>query len=222
MDHIGGGYCRENLVGQGFIAKKKKKAIGGKALPNIEDPQELITSWNHHPKPAGFGFYGKTWSPRGERLGTYDETWRKERSPRLPADFSFDFHNAAHPDLQVPGYLSGTETVEMHHLTPDGYLRFHLPGARVAAEVTKSDERLPATLPDILDENEQRSKASVESVTMHLDTLCLMPDEKRFYLVWRGLCRVMNLTAIEVQKIQIKDQSRCPKPLVVPKTKSID
>jgi hypothetical protein len=98
---------------------------------------------------------------------------------------------------------------------------FHLPGAQVAAEVTKSDKLLPATL-DLPDENEQRSKASVEPVTMCLDTLCLMPDEKRFYLVWRGLCRVMNLTAIEVQKIQIEDQSRCPKPLFIPKTQSID
>ncbi|MDH3604623.1 MAG: DUF2169 domain-containing protein, partial [Candidatus Tectomicrobia bacterium] len=153
---------------------------------------------------------------------TYDETWRKERSPRPPADFSFDFHNAAHPDLQVQGYLSGTETVEMHHLTPDGYLRFHLPGVQVAAEVTKSDELLPVTLPERPDENGQRTKASVEPVTMYLDTLCLMPDEKRFYLVWRGVCRVMDLTAIEVQKIHIEDQSRWPRPRCNPTAKSVD
>jgi len=36
----------------------------------------------------------------------------------------------------------------------------------------------------------------------------VIPDERRFYLVWRGLCRVMHITAIEVKKIHIEDKSR--------------
>ena len=207
VDTIGGGYCTENLVGQGFFAKKKK-ALAGAPLPNIEDPRHLIKSWRDHPKPAGFGFYGKTWSPRGDRLGTYDDTWRKERAPRAPVDFSFDFYNAAHPDLQAQGYLSGMEPVELIGLTPNGYLKFQLPGAQVIARMTKSYELLQSARTEGHTENATHAKEYVEPVTMNLDTLCVMPDERRFYIVWRGLCRVMDITAIEVKKIHIEDKSR--------------
>jgi hypothetical protein len=206
VDTSGGGYCTANLVGRGFFAKKKK-VLAGAPLPNIEDPRRLITSWKDHPPPAGFGFYGKTWSPRGERLGTYDDTWRKERAPRLPADFSFDFYNAAHPDLQVQGYLSGRETVVLHGLTADGYLRFQLPGVHLVASVTRSSELLPAAT-DTPSEHESYAKESIEPVPMHLDTLCVMPDERRFYMVWRGLCHVRDITAIEVKNIHIEDTFR--------------
>ncbi len=200
IDKIGGGYCKENLVGHGFFEKKRKKAIARAALPNIEDPQHLITSWKDHPMPAGFGFYGKAWSPRGEHLGTYDERWRKERAPRAPSDFSLDFYNAAHPDLQAQGYLHGDETVELHGLTPKGHLSFRLPGTRVMAQVTKSYKPLSA----------EETGTYEEPVALNLDTLCVRPDQKQFYLVWRGLCPVMDMTALEVKTVHVEDQSQRP------------
>ena len=186
IDMEGGGYCKENLAGRGFFAKKSKKTLDGALLPNLEDPANPIKSWKDHPRPAGFGFCSKAWIPRADYIGTYDDKWRQERSPDPPEDFRFDYHNGAHPDLQVERYLNGDEEVELVNLTPDGTIRFQLPGIRVNCTVTKSFEH-----------------TDKEQIPLNLDTLCLIPDEKRFYLVWRGLCTINDLSALEVKTINL-------------------
>ena len=78
------------------------------------------------------------WMPRRGFLGTYDDKWRKERSPDLPEDFRFEYYNGAHPDLQVNGFLKGDEDVELLNLTPGGKVGFQLPGLSVSCKVWKS------------------------------------------------------------------------------------
>lgn len=220
IDREGGDFCKENLVGRGFCVKKSKKALNGTFLPNLEDPHNLIKSWKDHPKPVGFGFYGKAWMPRASYLGTYDEKWREERSPEPPDDFQYDFYNASHPDLQVEGYLRGDEEVVLVNLSPEGIIRFQLPGIKPHCTVTKSFELVAAssTSGDAKDENiedyeelnmaeefDEVNEASPvsEKVDLNLDTLCLIPDERRLYLVWRGLYPINDLTALEVKMIEV-------------------
>ena len=124
-------------------------------------------------------------------IGTYDENWQKGRCPELPEDFRFDFYNGAHPDLQVEGYLKGNEDVELVNLTPEGRIQFRLPGIRPTAIVSKSPM-----------ENADAS-CLTEEVRLNLDTLCLIPDEKRFYLVWRGGYSIVDLTVLGVEKVSI-------------------
>ncbi|HEY7037549.1 MAG TPA: DUF2169 domain-containing protein, partial [Methylomirabilota bacterium] len=107
FDGPGGRYCHENLVGTGFIGKETSERVKGLRLPNLEDPRNLIHSWDSRPRPVGFGFYGRGWAPRLAYAGTYDDRYRSERHPQPPADFSYRFFNGAHPDLQVEGYLRG-------------------------------------------------------------------------------------------------------------------
>jgi hypothetical protein len=229
IDKEGGRFCAENLVGRGFFAKKSKKVIGGALLPNIEDPQKLIKAWKDHPMPVGFGFYGRAWKPRSGYLGTYDDKWREERSPDPPEDFKFDYHNAAHPDLQVNGYLKGNEEVELINLTSDGSIRFKLPGVGATCTVIKTslegkemdeessedqqmgdelEEELDEDFDEFEDEYEELEEAEespliAEEVNLNLDTLCLIPDERRLVLIWRGLCPIKDLTALEVKTIEI-------------------
>jgi len=220
IDMEGGGFCKENLVGRGFFAKKSKKTLDGAPLPNLEDPANLVKSWKDHPKPVGFGFYGKAWMPRAGYLGAYNEKWRKERSPEPPDDFRLDYYNGAHPDLQVDGYLKGDEEVELVNLAPDGKTRFQLPGIKLSCAVTKSFELIAASGASAEGEDKDvedldkkyvegafdRDESPVpvaEDVNLNLDTLCLIPDEKRLYLVWRGQCPIMDLTALEVKRIEV-------------------
>jgi hypothetical protein len=189
-----GGFCEENLVGRGFIGEKQKKESGDVLLPNLEDPKNLIKSWKDRPKPVGFGFYGRAWMPRVKYMGTYDEKWRKERSPDPPEDFRFDYYNAAHPDLQVNGYLKGDEEVRLVNLSPNGESRFRLPGITPSVTVIKSDEFGE----EILEEDELK-----EEITMNLDTLCLIPDRLVFYQVWRGICHIDDLTSSEIKEIEV-------------------
>jgi len=199
MDLNGGGYCKENLIGRGFIGKKSKKSIHNVTLPNLEDPRYLITSWKDKPKPAGFGFYGKAWMPRAGYIGTYDEKWRKERSPEPPKDFRPDYYNAAHPDLQVKGYLKGDEDVTLVHLSSKGKMHFRLPGSTPKVTVVMTDKFKAASTGNWRNEE----KLEEDGLTMHQDTLCLIPDEEQFYVVWRGLREITDLTALEIKKVEI-------------------
>jgi hypothetical protein len=239
IDKDGGGFCKQNLIGCGFFAKKSAKTLDGASLPNLEDPNHLIRSWKDHPRPVGFGFYGRAWMPRRGFLGTYDEKWRKERSPDPPEDFRFDYYNGAHPDLQVDGYLMGNEEVELVYLTPEGTIRFQLPGISISCSVSKTLELLKSELlpeteeqdedvedfededmyeefqaddlyedfekEDTYEEFEKNQEPDLvdEEVNLNIDTLCLIPDEKRFYMVWRGLCPINDLSALEIKEIKI-------------------
>lgn len=200
MDLKGGDWCKENPVGRGFFVKKLKETIDEAPLPNLETPNNLIKYWDDHPDPVGFGFCGKMWMPRSLHLGTYDEKWRKERSPDRPRDFSFDYYNAAHPDLQVEGYLQGDERVELINLTPDGRIRFQLPGIGLLGNVTKTSKYEEA---DDSNSGQEVQDETMEEVEFNLDTLCLIPDEERLFIIWRGLCPIKDLTTLEVKDVEI-------------------
>ncbi len=165
VDGIGGQYCERNLVGTGFMADKAKE-IDGKILPNIEDPGMLIKSVKDRPQPAGFGFYGKAWVPRINFL--------EQGEPGQ--------YNGAHPDLQVEGYLQGGEEVELEYLCPEGRLAFQLPDMRVNAVLSRQEAEKKVETP--LKKSEMTGYH--KNIELCLDTLCIMPDEKEFYLVWRG------------------------------------
>jgi hypothetical protein len=193
MDTRTGGTCAENPGGRGYFDQENVEDPGKTFLPNLEDPRSLIRHWRDHPVPAGFGTVGRGSPSRACYLGTFDETWEKERSPAPPVDFRPEFHNAAHPDLQVPGFLKGDEEVELVNLTAEGRLRFRLPGVRPTVTVTCADIELLGW----------EAPQSTENVAMRLDTLCLLPEERRFFLVWRGACPIRNLGALEIREVAV-------------------
>ncbi|OIP32888.1 MAG: hypothetical protein AUK27_11835 [Deltaproteobacteria bacterium CG2_30_66_27] len=189
IDTESGGFCAENPVGCGFYTRKSPRNIDGAPLPNIEDASRPIRSWTDHPGPAGFGCLGKGWAPRVGYLGTYDELWKSERSPLPPNDFRYDFYNAAPPALQVEGYLRGDEEILLLNLEKSGKVRFRLPGIAPVATVEKTER--------------WSGPSWSEPAPMRLDTLCLLPDEGRLFLVWRGRCPLTDLSALEVETVRI-------------------
>lgn len=191
IDILGGGYCHENITGTGFFSKKSKKAVNNSPLPNLEHPGMLIKKCMDHPKSTGYGVYGRSWAPRLGYAGTYDEKWRKNKSPNLPDDFDYRFYNAAYPDLQINGFLKGNETIELSNLSPHGQVSFALPGLQLSAEVLFEDEKIPETL----------------SQAMSLDTLCLMPDESLLYMVWRCRFSTVERSMETIREIIIHEKT---------------
>ena len=77
--------------------------------------------------PAGFGPLTSFWSPRVERMGTYDAVWEKRKKPLLPDDYDERAAQSA-PDDQTPAQpLRGGEAVLLENMTPEGRLMFLLP-----------------------------------------------------------------------------------------------
>ena len=198
VDESGGDACLENLVGRGLIAESTQTLEQDVPLPNLEDPDHMIGSSRDRPQPVGFGFYARNWKPRLDYLGTYDAQWQEEIAPNPPLDFRSDFYNAAHPKLQVEGYLRGDEEVELVNLTPQGRTLFQLPGLIPRATVSKIVRQQTETGEGGDD------RQVMETIALQLDTLCLEPDEGRCFLVWRGFSQIEGLTAQEVETVEVR------------------
>jgi pSer/pThr/pTyr-binding forkhead associated (FHA) protein len=203
IDPTSAAYCAENPQGTGYIGIVSPKSVHGKKLPNIEDPQHLIIACDTRPRPVGFGFYGRGWQPRLRYAGTYDERYQKERAPLPPLDFSNQFYNGAHPDLQVEGYLQGGEYVELENLSREGIQRFSLPTVFPRIALTRfdaADLARTAAIPGIeldpgLDED--------DPIVPVLDTLVMIPDQRQVYLVYRAVFALADLENIDIARIRV-------------------
>jgi hypothetical protein len=144
-----------NPLGRGVAILNTQASIEGLGLPNIEDPQDLLTpetlvledesAWNRKPLPQGFGWFQKNWYPRCSFVGAVpgyvpaNEVMREEllglvprgqirlaRAFQLPS-FDVRFNNGSSLGLAVTDARPGTR-IRLAGLTEDGMLSFTLPG----------------------------------------------------------------------------------------------
>jgi hypothetical protein len=154
--------------------------------PQIEDPDDLISSARSRPEPAGVGAIGPQFQPRLGYAGTYNDRWQKERMPLPPLDFDERHNQVAAPGLIAPSYLRGGETVELVGLHEEGPLQFALP--KLAFNATT-----------------HTAKGKQEHRPM-LDTVVLEPGERRFELAWR-CCIPMPKRAHEMSSISVFEKA---------------
>lgn len=182
-----------NLLGKGFVISKSKATVDNLPLPNIEDPNNLISPsqlciesivhWEQQPMPQGFGWFHKTWQPRASLAGVMPADRALEQEMReiyaqaiLPdqkedfektqfPDMDFRFFNGASQGLVLP-FMSGTESVATTNLTPDGQFSFQLPGER------------PVVGLDIGE--------GVQESEVFLHTIMIRMEERQVDLVWRS------------------------------------
>jgi hypothetical protein len=173
-----------NPAGVGF--RLRKSPLKGEVpLPNLEDPRYPICQYGDTPPPAGFGFTSPHWHPRSVYAGTYDDAWTRTRSPLLPVDFDRRFFNAASPGLVATGYLKGGEAVAIENATPEGWLRFDLPGL----SPPRCRLRLRGRKDEFLETN--------------LDTVIINADEKLLFLIWRAALALRN-GPTDVESIDVR------------------
>jgi hypothetical protein len=182
-----------NPLGKGLAVKNQREIVHGLALPNLEDPEDLITperlileqpeGWRLLPMPQGLGWYPRTCYPRSffagsippflvpgsltkeEHLGLVPKNHiALARGLKLPG-FHPRFNNGASPGLALPR-LSGGETVRLRNLSPESLLQFALPQDRPIVSIDMG-----------------LGRKSPEAV---LDTVCIRGDGMRLDLVWRA------------------------------------
>lgn len=172
-----------NPIGCGFVGPRKTYEVEGLSIPNIEDPQQLITHVKDTPTPASFAASYGHWSPRNQWAGTYDEDWQMNRAPYLPDDFDKRFLNAAHPDLVYPGYLQGGEPISITGMHPSGCINLTVPYVNFKCNVTMKGQSLP--------------------VDLHIETLNIEPNKHQISLVWLGSLEcdknLLNISEIALQ-----------------------
>ena len=184
-----------NFMGTGIALRNKKETVEGLALPNLEDPNDILTPdriilgepehWPEQPLPQGFGWFQRTWYPRCCFAGSYppfvdvDTVTTEERLGLLPKNHialakqfrlpGFDprFNNGASHGMLFPA-LNGDETIRLRGLSPEGLLEFNLPG------------EIPQITLDI--------GFGAQTLQARLDTVSIQPDELEVNLIWRSAC----------------------------------
>lgn len=182
-----------NHLGCGFVVSNTKETVENLRLPNIEDPQNLLTparicaselqNWESQPIPQSFGWVHKTWQPRASFAGVMPaeralhNELRKIYSALIPPaqrdlyeqtklqDMDFRFFNGASPGLVFP-FLRGDETIRTVNVCPESECWFSLPGDR---------PRLGLDIGSGLQEPE----VVLHTVTLHM-------EERQVDLVWRA------------------------------------
>jgi hypothetical protein len=196
-----------NQVGKGFIVKNTPEALQALALPNIEDPNRLLTPqnivlgrferWKEMPEPLALGCVNKNFHPRFTLAGLPPEEWanveadRKralQKNPEIgtkpskqPAPvapmMNLEFFNGASPGMKFP-YLAGNEPIRMANLDPKhGRFAFNLPGVRPTCWLDVGEGPKP--------------------MDMVLHTVTIYKPTNQLTLVWRGCCGYGGLKAME-------------------------
>jgi hypothetical protein len=205
-------YYPRNTMGKGLALRNVREVIEGLALPNLEDPGDLLTPervvlgeperWNRQPLPQGLGWFQKTWYPRCSFAGAVpgfvnlDEPMREEalglvppgqvalaRQFKLPG-FDVRFCNGASPGLVFP-YLRGGEAVTLTNLTPDGELRFTLPKdqPRVRLDIGLGDNELQPMLQTVCLHVEDMQLDVLWQATHEYPGTDWLPEMKRLHAV---------------------------------------
>lgn len=157
-------------------------------LPNVEDPNALITSPRDRPFPALSSALPLMGDYRRKKLGSFNKHWLRNRWPAYPEDMDWSIFNAAHPHSQYPGYLKGDETIELYNLVEGHpYFSIQLPGEAIRVFLNSSDK-------------------GFYGISMSLDTLWIDTDNLELVLVWRGWTPVSEPDMPEVKEVLITSE----------------
>jgi hypothetical protein len=146
----------QNPGGRGHVRLRPR--LAGTPLPNIEEIDQQLSSWQQQPMTAGLAPLPRTSSLRLEGDG-YGADLRSQLVQLGPAAFSF-----AHPRMRLDRYPAGV-ALTLAGATHDRPWRFTLPAPAFTAVVTLGDAR--------------------HELPLVVDTLCLFPDHRRLFVVAR-------------------------------------
>lgn len=175
---FGGSDFGENPVGMGHPAQTDA------LLPQLEYPDQLMTSKGQTPKPAGLNATSVDWLPRKKWWGTYDTAWQEHDAPFLARDLNPDFFMQAASDQWLKGYLHGGESFALHNMHPSQrVIEGLVPSYRYRVLVELN--QLP---PKLLD--------------CHADTLILLPSANMQVLLARTELPIESIDGKEVICLQ--------------------
>ncbi len=160
-------------------------------MPNIENPDRLITSKDARPDPCGFAPLDLMWQYRHAKMGTYDEVWQRNEFPGYPLDIDWTHFNTAPPDQWIPEFWQGDESFQilnMHHDKPE--VSGRLPAFRTRCFVEKK-----------IDPGRKDSDTLFTEVEMRAETVCLFPAEETGVLIYRGVVEIAEDDASDIEHL---------------------
>ncbi|MBF2715073.1 DUF2169 family type VI secretion system accessory protein [Agrobacterium vitis] len=161
-----------NPIGRGKLDQDWSDHTIPHPAPQIELLSEPIAQPYKTYSPQSLGPIPPAWDPRLPLAGTYDQNWIDNIWPAWAPDYSFAFHNSAHPDLVVHPYLKGTERFRLIGLCAKAQeISFSLPDEHLFVEFVGED--------NVLD------KKNMVLDTVFLDISAVSRRDWRVFLSWR-------------------------------------
>jgi len=176
----GSGYT-QNPGGIGFHEER---------LPNIERPDQLLTSPSASISPAGLGTLDFMVEQRLQYQGTYDDSYLEKYFPGYPPDFDWHYFMSAASDQWSNEYYSGDESFSLHNMHPEKPLiSGKLPGyiSRCFAQIDNRGDLL--------------------EINLNLDTVWFFPEKDLCILTWRGGIDVKDDEAEDVKQLMLAYES---------------
>ncbi len=180
---FGGASFTQNPRGRGIETFAGASAGDPLLAPNVEHPDQLVTSPSNRPHPASFAPLGSSWPQRMKNLGTYDAQWLRERWPWLPDDFDWSYFNAAPQDQRFKGFFRGDELVVLEGMN---------------ASYPRIETALPALKPRWFMRQWVKDRLVFGEIPLKLDTLFIDAGKMRIVLLWRGVVSIYSLKMKEV------------------------
>lgn len=157
-------------------------------LPNIENPNSLVTSPGQRPPPAGFAPLDIAWKKRTAKAGTYDEKWQKEYFPAPPPDLNWEIYNTTEEDQWISGFWQGNESFELSHVHKEKItLHGKLPNFSTRCVIAK----------------DSGDQVNCTEVDMRAETVFLLPEVETGVMLFRGTIEVDEDDATDVDHILV-------------------
>jgi uncharacterized protein YjbI with pentapeptide repeats len=180
---FGGNNLDTNMEGKGYQ---------GEVLPNIEMPQQLLTSPNSKIEPAGFSVLDPACAQRRRYLGTYDDQYLQKYFPGYPEDFDWHYFMSAPKDQWIEDFYQGDEAFEFHNMHPEmARINGSLPGFKARCFYTQTTE----------------ASQQLKELSLNLDTLWFLPAADLCLLIWRGGKDVVDDEAEQIENILLAFES---------------
>jgi len=159
-------------------------------LPNVEDPKNLITTKKQVLRPATFMPIDITSQENMKKLGTHNETWKREQWPGFAPDMDYSFFNVAAKEQQIDTFFEGGEPIELLNMHPKKqYITSHIPQTSFRCFATKTHK-------------EQEDK--FQEIVLHRDTLWLFPEIQRGIVIFRGTLKIADEIYSNIKYLNIK------------------
>ena len=155
-------------------------------LPNIENPDRLISSSGQRPEPAGLAPLDMMWQQRASKMGTYDENWQINHFPGYPPDLDWTHFMCAPKDQWLDNFWTGDEKFSILNMHPDK---------------PQIQGKLPAFSARCFIEDIEKSR--FEEVEMKAETLFLFPDAETGVLLYRGTIEVEQADGTDIDHLLV-------------------
>ncbi len=140
-------------------------------LPNIENPNALITSPSQRVEPIGLSPLDMMWQYRTSKLGTYDEQWQRDYFPGYAADMDWTHFNTAPQDQWLDEYWQGDEDFYITNMHKQKIqVQGQLPGFRSRCFIERKID----------------NETQFTEVDMRAETVCLFPNQQTGVMIYRG------------------------------------